>query len=103
MDHVPVYYSSKTLLDAETRYLPSVKLALALVSASRKMAPYFQAHVITVLTEHPLKAVLRKADLSNRISKWAVELANFSIRFQPRTAIKAQVLADFVAEFSPRA
>ena len=50
-----------------------------------------------------MKAIFKKADLSNRISKWAVELANFSIRFQPRTAIKAQVLADFIVEFSPRA
>ena len=81
MDHILVYYTSKTLLDAETRYLPLEKLTLALVSASRKMVPYFQAHLITVLTEHPLRAVLRKADLSNRISKWAMELANFNIIF----------------------
>ena len=33
--------------------------------------------------------------------KWAVELGQFDIKFQPRTAIKAQALADFVAEFTP--
>ena len=37
-----------------------------------------------------------------KITKWDVELANFDVRFGPRTAIKGQVLADFVAEFSPR-
>ena len=32
--------------------------------------------------------------------KWAVELAQFDIQFKPRTAIKAQALADFIAEFT---
>ena len=53
-----------------------------------------------VLTEHPLREFLRKADLFNRITKWDVELANFDIKFQPRMTVKAQVLADFVSEFS---
>ena len=33
----PVYYLSKTLVDAETRYLPLEKLVLALVHATRKL------------------------------------------------------------------
>ncbi|XP_058192262.1 uncharacterized protein LOC131309677 [Rhododendron vialii] len=78
------------------------ELALALVSAARKLLPYFQSHSIIVLTEHPLKALFRKVDLSNRVSKWAVELANFDIRFEPRTTIKGQVLADFIAELTPQ-
>jgi hypothetical protein len=100
-EDMPIYFTSKTLLPAQTRYLPLEKLALALVSAARKLLPYFQAHSITVLTEYPLKALFRKADLSNRVSKWAVELANFDILFEPRTAIKGQVLADFIAELTP--
>ena len=38
----PVYYVSKALLDAETRYSRLEKLALALVVAVRKLRPYFQ-------------------------------------------------------------
>ncbi|XP_058223147.1 uncharacterized protein LOC131332856 [Rhododendron vialii] len=83
------------------RYLPLEKLVLTLVSASRKLAPYFQSHRIIVLTEYPLESLLWKADLSNRISQWAVELANYEIHFQPRTSIKAQALADFIAELTP--
>ena len=49
-----VYYISKTLVDAETRYLPLEKLVLALVHAMRKLPHYFQAHTIYVLTEYPL-------------------------------------------------
>jgi ribonuclease HI len=97
----PIYFASRTLLPAQTRYLPLEKLLLALVTAARKLLPYFQEHPIIVLTEFPLKNLLRKADLSSRVSQWAVELANFDIHFEPRTAIKAQVLADFIAEFTP--
>ncbi|KAJ8633335.1 hypothetical protein MRB53_026671 [Persea americana] len=98
----PIYYMSKTLLDAETRYLQLEKLALALVSASRKLSHYFQTFIIMVVTEYPLKALLRKADFFGRISKWTVELGQYDINYQPRTAIKAQVLADFIVEFTPQ-
>ncbi|XP_028091292.1 uncharacterized protein LOC114291637 [Camellia sinensis] len=97
----PVYYVSKTLLDAETRYLQLEKLAYALLIASRKLQHYFQGHTINVLTEFPLRSVFSRADFSGRTAKWAVELGEFDIRYQPRTAIKAQVLADFVTEFAP--
>ncbi|XP_022869801.1 uncharacterized protein LOC111389152 [Olea europaea var. sylvestris] len=50
-----VYYVSKALLPAETRYPDMVKLALALITASRKLRSYFQAHSIEVLTNFPLK------------------------------------------------
>ena len=52
------------------------------------------------MTKHPLKALFRKADFSSRISKWAVELGQYDTKYQPRTAIKAQVLADFIVEFT---
>lgn len=55
----PVYYISKTLVDAETRYLPLEKLVLALVHATKKLPQYFQAHTVYVLTEYPLQALLR--------------------------------------------
>ncbi|XP_058223239.1 uncharacterized protein LOC131332948 [Rhododendron vialii] len=64
------------------------------------VSPYAE-HPIIVLTEFPLKNLLRKADLSSRVSQWAIELANFDIHFEPRIAIKAQVLTDFIAEFTP--
>ena len=33
--------------------------------------------------------------------QWAIELSEFDIRYQPRSAIKSQALADFIAEFTP--
>ena len=47
---LPVYYISKRLVDAETRYSQMEKLAYCLVTASRKLRPYFQAHQIEILT-----------------------------------------------------
>ncbi|XP_059436525.1 uncharacterized protein LOC132169517 [Corylus avellana] len=76
------------------------KLAFVLVVASRKLRPYFQAHTINVLTEYPLKKVLRKLDLSGRLVNWAIEISEFDIHFVSRNAVKGQALADFVIEFT---
>ena len=32
--------------------------------------------------------------------QWAIELSQFDIEYHPRTAIKAQTLVDFIAEFT---
>ena len=57
-----VYYISKTLVDAETRYLPLEKLVLALVHATRKLPHYFQAHTVHILTEYPLQSLLKRSN-----------------------------------------
>ena len=46
----PVYYVSKSLHEAEVRYLPLEKAILAVVHGTRKLLHYFQAHTIVVLT-----------------------------------------------------
>jgi hypothetical protein len=38
--------------------------------------------------------------LNNREAKWAIELSMYDIIYKPHTAIKAQVLSDFVAEWA---
>ncbi|KAL2249926.1 UNVERIFIED_CONTAM: Ribonuclease HI [Sesamum indicum] len=88
------------LQGAEKKYIQIEKLALALVTTARKLRPYFQSHPIVVLTNHPLKQVMSKSDTSGRMIKWAVELGEFDIKFQTRSAIKAQVFADFLVEFA---
>ena len=96
----PVYYCSRALKGAEERYPRMEKLILALVTAARKFRPYFQAHTIEVPTEYPMKQVLHKPETSGRLMKWAIELSEFDIRYKPKTAIKGQVLANFVMEFT---
>ena len=92
----PVYYCSRALRGAEERYPKMEKLILALVTTSRKLRPYFQAHTVEVPTEYPLKQILHKLETFRRRMKWAIELSEFDIRYKPRTAVKGQILADFI-------
>ena len=95
-----VYYVSKSLHEAEMRYLPLKKAILAIVLGIRKLPYYFQAHTVVVLTQLPLKAILRSADYTGRITKWGTILGAFDIKYMPCTSIKGQVLTDLVAEFT---
>ena len=85
--------------EAEVRYLPLEKAILAVVHATRKLPHYFQAHTVVVLTQLPLKSVLRSADYISRIAKRGTILGAFNIKYMPRTSIEGQVLADLVVEF----
>ena len=77
------------------------KLILALVTTARRLQPYFQAHTIEIPTEHLTRQILHKPETSGRLIKWAIELSEFNIRYKPRTAVKGQVLGDFIVEFTP--
>ncbi|GKU88970.1 hypothetical protein SLEP1_g3175 [Rubroshorea leprosula] len=80
------------------RYSIAEKAALAIVTSARKLRPYFQSHPIIVLMDQPLKQILQKPECSGRLIKWAVELGEFEITFQQRSAIQAQALTDFIVE-----
>ena len=95
----PVYYVSKSLHEAEVHYLPLEKAILVVVHATRKLPHYFQAHTVVVLTQLPLRSILRSADYTRRIAKWGTVLGAFDIKYMPRTSVKGQVLADLMAEF----
>jgi hypothetical protein len=96
-----VYYISEVLHDAKIRYLEVHKLLYAVLIASRKLCHYFQAHKISVVTSYPLRVMLHNPNATGNITKWAAELAEFELDFIARHAIKSQVLADFVADWTP--
>ena len=93
-----VYYVSKSLHEVEIRYLPLEKAILAVLHGTQKLSHYFQAHTVVILTQFPLKAILRSADYTRRIAKWGMILGAFDIKYIPRTSIKGRVLADLVIE-----
>ena len=41
-----------------------------------------------------------KLEAARRMVQWAIEFSQFDIEYRPRTTIKSQALADFIAEFT---
>lgn len=93
---------SWALQGAEQRYSDIEKLDLALINAARKLRPCFQSHQVVVLTNYPLRQVLKGPEASGRMAKWAIELSEYGVEFQLKLAIKAQVLADFLVEMTKK-
>ena len=96
----PVYYTSRALRGAKERYPPMEKLAFALITVACKLKPYFQAHTIVVLTDKPLRQAMSNPKVVKRMALWAIELSEFDIQYRLCTAIKGQVVADFIAKFT---
>lgn len=95
-NQTPNYFFLKALVGPESRYQKIEKVALA-----RKLRRYFLAHSIVVRTDQPLKNVLFRPNLAGRMTKWSIELSKYYITFKARKALKAQMFADFLEEFTP--
>ncbi|GJR06570.1 reverse transcriptase domain-containing protein [Tanacetum coccineum] len=95
---IPVYFVSRTLRGPEVNYTPMNSMVLALLSASKRLKRYFQAHTVVVITNQPIKQLLSSSEISGRMLKWKFELEGYDIQYRPRTAIKGQILADFIVE-----
>ncbi|MBS2634275.1 hypothetical protein KFY46_26555, partial [Salmonella enterica subsp. enterica serovar 1,4,[5],12:i:-] len=61
---------------------------------------YFDTYKIIVVTGYPIGEILHNQDATGRIAKWAVELGTYIIEFRSRTAMKSQVLTDFISEWT---
>jgi hypothetical protein len=95
----PVFFISKVMDETELRYLPLEKAALALLQAVKKLPYYFQYSTVTVLSDLPLKMLLQRSNFSGRTTKWGVYLGSLSVEYKPWTAIKGQILTEFLAKF----
>jgi hypothetical protein len=94
----PVYYVSEVLTTSKCNMTELEKIAYAVVMASRKLRHYFEAFKVRVTTDRGLGELFRNPEASVRIAKWAAELSEYHITFEPRIAIKSQVLADFFVD-----
>jgi len=74
--------------------------ALAVVFSARRLRHYFQSFTVVVMIDLPIHKVLQKPDVAGRMVRWAVELSEFDIQYEPRGPIKGQVYAEFVVELS---
>nr|GEZ46962.1 reverse transcriptase domain-containing protein [Tanacetum cinerariifolium] len=95
---VPIYFVSHALQRPEINYTPMEKLILALVSASKWLKRYFQAHTIVVITDQPIKQLLSNLEVTRRLLKYRFKLREHNIQYRPRTSVKGQIMADFIVE-----
>jgi hypothetical protein len=96
----PVYYISEVLSKTKAHYPQIQKLLYLVVLARRKLRHYFEAHPVTIVSSFPLGEIIRNPDVVGRIAKWSVELMGETLAYAPHKAIKSQILADFIAEWT---
>ena len=101
LKQIPIYFVSEALNGSKLLYSEMEKMAYAVVMALRKLRYYFQSHKIKVPTSFPLRDMFENREASSRIGKWATKLAEHTIDFVTRTAIKSQVLAEFITDWTP--
>jgi hypothetical protein len=96
----PVYFASKALSGSKLFYSELEKIAYAVVMAAKKLRHYFKGHRIRVITNQPLNDLFANKKACTRIIKWGVELSEYTVDFERRSAIKSQVLVDFVVDWT---
>ncbi|XP_075097890.1 uncharacterized protein LOC142175209 [Nicotiana tabacum] len=83
----------------ELKYSPIEKLCLALVFSIQKLKHYFQAHVVRLVSRaNPIKFVMSKLALSDRLARWYLQFQQFEIVYVHQKAVKGQALVDFLAD-----
>ena len=90
----------KALIDAQIRSTRIEKLEFALFFTMRKLKHYFQSFPIVVPIEYPLRTIMENLEANGRIMKWVMKIRPRGVTFEPRTAIKGQILADFITELT---
>jgi ribonuclease HI len=65
----------------------------------KKLPHYFECHFIIVVASNPVSSILNIANATGRVSLWGITLGPWEITYQRQSAIKSQVLPDFIAEW----
>ncbi|XP_033512721.2 uncharacterized protein [Nicotiana tomentosiformis] len=83
----------------ELKYSPIEKLCLERVFSIQKLKHYFQAHIVRLVSRaNPIKFVMSKPVLSDRLARWYLQFQQFKIVYVPQKAVKGQALEDFLAD-----
>jgi hypothetical protein len=101
LKQILIYFVSEALSGSKLLYPEMEKMAYTVVMAARKVRYYFQSHKITVPTSYPLRDMFENREASGTIGKLAAQLVEHTINFTSCSAIKSQVLVDFIAGWTP--
>jgi len=94
-----IYYLSRRLVDAETRYSAIEKLCLCLYFSCIKLRHYLLSAECTVICKDDVvRYMLSMPIMNGRIGKWILALLEFDLRYESAKAVKWQIMADFVTQ-----
>jgi hypothetical protein len=95
-----VYFISEVLSETKVRYPQIQKLLYAIVLTWLRLRYYFEGHPVIMVSSFPLGEIVQNWEASGMIAKWAVKLMGETLSYVLRKAIKSQVLANFLAEWT---
>jgi len=87
-----IYYLSRRLVDAETRYSAIEKLCLCL-----SLFLMYEVETLFVIGRMHCH-MLSMPIMSGRIGKWILALSEFDLCYESAKAVKGQIMADFVTQ-----
>ena len=94
-----ITYVGRRLIDAETRYTFIEKFCLSLYYACIKLRHYLLSSTCIVTCQADvIKHMLQKPILSGRIGKWAYALVEYDLVYESLSAVRGQIVADFIVE-----
>jgi ribonuclease HI len=96
----PVYYLSEVLSPTKQRYPHYQQLAYTIYMTGKKLPHYFECHSIIVVASTPVSSILNNPEATGRVLLWGITLRPWEITYQRQSAIKSQVLPDFIAEWT---
>ncbi|XP_070007575.1 uncharacterized protein [Nicotiana sylvestris] len=88
----PVYYSSKTMNEAQRNYTVTEKELLAIVFAMEKFRPYLMGDKVIIHTDHAaLRYLMTKKDSKARLMRWVLLLQEFDLEIVDHKGSENQV------------
>ena len=53
-----------------------------------------------MVSSAPLGDIIQNREATGQVAKWAIELGSHGLKYMPHTAIKSQVLVDFIHDWT---